>query len=194
MVDVNKVPTLLCLVGASAVGKMTVGREVEARTGLRLFYNHASIEPILPFFSFGEPAFNRLVTAFRMGIFEEVAASGLPGLIFTFVWAFDLPSEEAIVAKYSAPFRKRGGRVLFAELTASLDERLRRNRSALRLAEKPSKRDLEASEQRLLQAERKHTFSSNGRFDGNSDWMRVDVTTLPAEEAARAIIERFSLA
>jgi hypothetical protein len=65
MTDITHAPTLLFLIGPSPVGKMTVGREVAARTGLRLFHNHASIEPILPFFEFGEPAFHRLVEAFR---------------------------------------------------------------------------------------------------------------------------------
>ncbi|MCX5443815.1 hypothetical protein [Streptomyces sp. NBC_00063] len=81
-------PTLLYIVGPPAVGKATVGHEIATRTGLRLFHNHMAIEPVLRFFDFGSPAFVRLVDGFRQSLIEEVAASDLPGLIFTYVWAF----------------------------------------------------------------------------------------------------------
>jgi hypothetical protein len=42
--------TLLFIVGPPAVGKMTVGYEVAARTGLKLFHNHHAIELVLNFF------------------------------------------------------------------------------------------------------------------------------------------------
>jgi hypothetical protein len=77
------------LVGPPAVGKMTVGHALAARTGLRLFHNHHTIDLALRFFPYGSPPFQRLVGEFRRRIFEEVAASDLPGLIFTYVWAFD---------------------------------------------------------------------------------------------------------
>ena len=70
---------------------MAVGREIEAATGLRLFHNHVAIEPVLPFFTFGTEPFMRLVDGFRNRMFEEVAQSDLPGMIFTFVW--DLNSQ-----------------------------------------------------------------------------------------------------
>ena len=50
-------PTLMYLVGPPAVGKMTVGQEIAARTGMRLFHNHMTIELVLQFFEFGSPPF-----------------------------------------------------------------------------------------------------------------------------------------
>ena len=38
------------LFGPLAVGKMTVGQELEKITGLKLFHNHMTIELVLPFF------------------------------------------------------------------------------------------------------------------------------------------------
>lgn len=191
MTAARKAPTLLFLIGAPAVGKMTVGYEIARLTGMRLFHNHMSIEPVLRFFDWGTPSFHRLVDDFRRGVFEEVAKSDLPGLVFTYVWAFDLPTEAANVERYAAPFRERGGDVLFAELEASLDERLRRNQTELRLAEKPSKRDIEASARRLLEHESQHRFSSAGEHDARGDWMRIDTTQLSPEDVARAVIARF---
>lgn len=186
-------PLLLVLVGAPAVGKMTIGHEIARQTGLRLFHNHLSIEPALRFFDFGTPSFSRLVEDFRRGVFEEVAKSDLPGLIFTFVWAFNLASEAIAVQRYSTPFRERGGRVLFAELEASLDERIRRNETEFRLAEKPSKRDVEQSRQRLLEHEVTYKFRSDGQYDGEQNWIRVDTNERQPQEVADIIIRHFAL-
>jgi hypothetical protein len=110
MTDGPDVPMMVMLVGPPAVGKMTVGHELAIRTGLRLFHNHHTIDLVLRFFEFGSPPFQRLVGEFRRRIFDEVAASALPGLIFTYVWAFDQPADAAAVESYAAPFRARGGR------------------------------------------------------------------------------------
>ncbi len=70
---------LVFLIGDSAVGKMTVGQELMKITGLRLFHNHMTIEPVLEIFGdFNGTAINRL----REVIFEEFAASGQYGMIF----------------------------------------------------------------------------------------------------------------
>ena len=41
---------LVFLIGSGAVGKMTVGQELMKLTGLRLFHNHMTIEPIIEIF------------------------------------------------------------------------------------------------------------------------------------------------
>lgn len=155
-------PALVFIVGPPAVGKMTVGYELAKRTGIRLFHNHQSIELVLQYFPYGTPPFHRLVGELRRRIFEEVAASDLPGLIFTYVWAFDDPGEEPSVEAYAKVFRDRGHRVVFAELEATQEERLRRNETEFRLAEKPSKRNIEVSRQRLLADDARYQLNSGG--------------------------------
>ena len=145
MTEGHAAPMLVVVVGPPAVGKMTVGHALAALTGFRLFHNHHSIDLVLRFFPFGTPPFHRLVGEFRQRIFEEVAASDLPGLIFTYVWAFDQESDAAAVERYGAPFRAHGGRVVFVELETTQEERLRRNETEFRLAEKPFKRNLAQS-------------------------------------------------
>jgi hypothetical protein len=186
-------PTLVFIIGPPAVGKMTVGYELERRTGLRLFHNHHTIELVLRFFPFGSPPFARLVEEFRRRILEEVADSELPGLIFTYVWAFDQPGDHAAVARLAQVFASRGGRVVYVELEATQEERLRRNETEFRLAEKPSKRDVAVSRQRLLEHDSVYRFSSGGEFDGRADWLRIDNTALSAAEVAERIIGHFSL-
>jgi AAA domain len=186
-------PTLVFIVGPPAVGKMTVGHELAQRTGFKLFHNHHTIDLALRFFPFGTPPFHRLLREFRRRIFEEVAASDLPGLIFTYVWAFDDPRDEAAVEEWASIFRARGGRVVFVELESSQAERLRRNETEFRLAEKPFKRDVEQSRRQLLELDAKYQLSSGGKFDERPDYFRVDNTTLTAEQVAYRVIERFAL-
>jgi len=187
-------PTLVFIIGPPAVGKMTVGHELALRTGLKLFHNHQTIDLILPFFPFGSPPFGRLVGEFRRRILEEVASSELPGIIFTYVWAFNLASDDAVVEEYSEIFRSRGRRVVYVELETSQEERLRRNETEFRLAAKPFKRDLEASRRQLLELDDKYQLNSRGRLAGRTDYLHVDNTALSAEEVAERIIAFFGLA
>ncbi|SNY33779.1 AAA family ATPase [Paractinoplanes atraurantiacus] len=184
---------LLFIIGPPAVGKMTVGNEIAARTGLRVFHNHLAIEPVLRFFEFGTPAFSRLVQGFRQAVLEEVAASDLPGLIFTYVWAFDSPGDAQSVRRYAEPFARRGGRVLFLELEADQQERLRRNTGESRLAEKPSKRNLERSRDLLLRADRDYRLNSTDEFKDDPSHVRLDTTHLQPAEVAERAIERLGL-
>jgi len=179
--------------GPPAVGKMTVGHELARLTGLKLFHNHMTIDLVLPFFAFGTPPFGRLVGEFRRRIFEEVAASDGPGLIFTYVWALDNEGDRAYVDSCCAIFRARGARVAFAELAAELPERLVRNRSAFRLEQKPSKRDLEWSDGNVRDLDARHKLNSAGDFFYPDAHLKLDTTHLSAEEAARRIRDHFGL-
>jgi hypothetical protein len=186
-------PTLVFIVGPPAVGKMAVGHELAQRTGLKLFHNHHTIDLALRFFAFGTPPFHRLVGEFRRRIFEEVAASDLPGMIFTYVWAFDHATDDAAVEEWASIFASRGGRVWFVELEATQAERLRRNETEFRLAEKPFKRDLDQSRQQLLELDAKYQLNSKGRLAGRPDYLHVDNTHLSPPAVAERIIETFGL-
>ena len=186
-------PTLVFIVGPPAVGKMTVGRELARRTGLRLFTNHDTVDLVMRFFPFGSPPYDRRVGEFRRGIMREVAASGLPGLIFTFVRDFGDAADEATMAEYGAFFTQRGGCVVHAELQAPQAERLLRCATELRLAQKPSMRNVALSRERLMDADRCYAMDSGGRFDPRADWLRMDNTALSPAQAAERIIVRFAL-
>ena len=189
----TRTPVLIFIVGPPAVGKMTVGHELAQRTGLKLFHNHHTIDLVLRFFPYGTPPFQRLVGEFRRRIIEEVASSELPGLIFTYVWAFDHAADDAAVERFAEIFRSRGGRVGYVELECSQAERLRRNETEFRLAEKPFKRDLEKSRSQLLELDQKYQLNSRGRFSGRADYLHIDNTHLPAAEVAERIISHFAL-
>lgn len=73
---------LVMIVGDGAVGKMTVGQELMKRTGLRLFHNHMTIEPVLEIFgAFNTDAILRLRSVMNE-IFAETAGRDLPAARF----------------------------------------------------------------------------------------------------------------
>jgi len=180
------------VVGPPAVGKMTVGQALQERTGLRLFHNHLSIEAVLPVFEFGSPPFSRLVDGFRTRVLEEAAASDLPGLIFTYVWAFDEPADLEFVCRMKSIFEVRGGRTVFVELQADLETRLERNVTENRLSRKPSKRDPALSRARLLDHEQRYRMNSGGHFPF-AEHLLIDNTHVMPAEAAERIMAHFSL-
>jgi hypothetical protein len=179
---------LVILFGPPAVGKMSVGFELERLTGLRLFHNHMTIDLVLRFFDFGTPPFQRLVNEFRTRIFEEVAASDLPGLIFTFVWAFDDPRDKQFIDGVCEIFRSQGTDIFFVELSAPLDERLRRNETELRLAEKRPKRNLEQSRRNLLTTDQRHKTNTQDDFFYPERHLFIDNADLAPDFVARQIV------
>jgi hypothetical protein len=148
---------------------------------------------VLPVFPYGTPPFNRLVGRFRDHVFQEVARSGLPGLIFTMMWAFDVESDFQFVEKQKAVFEDQGGRAVFVELQAPLETRIARNESTLRLSTKPSKRDVDASRERLVAADSAYQLDSGGDFPFEA-YLRIDNANLEPGAAAKQIATHFRLA
>jgi len=177
--------------GPPAVGKMTVGDELAKLTGMKVFHNHMTIDLILEFFPYGHEKFSKLVSEFRQRIFEEVARSDLPGMIFTYVWAFDLPGDKEQIDSYSEIFKQQGADVYFVELEADLDQRLERNKSEFRLSKKSSKRDTFRSEKNLLQTEGQYRMNTDGDFFYEENYVRINNTNLTPEETAQKIVNAF---
>lgn len=179
--------------GPQAVGKMTVGQELQKITELKLFHNHMTIDLVSNFFSYGSKEGKRLVGLFRKEIFEEVANSDMYGLIFTYVWAFNHPEDGAYIEKVCNIFEAKGGEVYFVELEADVNERIERNKSPHRLQHKPTKRNIEWSENDLMNSLEKHRLNSLAGEINRENYIRINNTNLNAEEAAKIIKDRFQL-
>ena len=138
---------LVIILGPHAVGKMTVGQELAKITGLKLFHNHMTIELVRNFFSIHvSEEGKRLNTLFRQEIFEAVAKSDLPGLIFTYMFDFDSPFEYDYINSIIKLYESYNAKICIVELYADFDVRIERNKTENRLLHKPSKRDLHHSE------------------------------------------------
>ena len=71
---------LVIIVGAGAVGKMSVGQELMKITSLRLFHNHMMIERVIDSVFKGET-----IAELREVIFEDFIHSKHSEIIFTFL-------------------------------------------------------------------------------------------------------------
>jgi len=114
-------------------------------------------------------------------------------MIFTYVWAFDLTSEERYVNKVMKIFQDKGAKVYYVELEANLKERLKRNETTERLKHKPTKRNLKLSKKKLLEHETEHRFNTNKNELHGKNYLKINNTTLSAKEVAKMIKKEFKL-
>jgi chloramphenicol 3-O-phosphotransferase len=114
---------LIFLHGPAACGKLTIGRELEALTGFRLFHNHLVVDALLAVFPFGSPNFVRLREQMWLSVFQAAAADKL-SLIFTF--APEATVEPGFIRKAVETVEDEGGTIHFVELACPLEELERR--------------------------------------------------------------------
>ena len=185
---------LVIIIGPHAVGKMTVGQELAKITDLRLFHNHMSIELTRKLFDHSEPQWRELNEAIRQKVFELFAKSELPGLIFTFMCAFDMNEEFDYLGSIIDMFKKSGTDCHVVELCADFNVRLERNKTENRLLHKESKRDLEWSEREMRKTSEKYRLNS---YDGEDlpfeSYIKIDNTHLSPDVVANMIKEKFVL-
>ena len=181
---------LLFLIGDAAVGKMTVGQELMKITDLRLFHNHMTIEPVIEIFGRLD---RKTRDELREVIFQNFAASGNYGMIFTFMMDFDMPSEWAYLEHIKSIFKPYGTEFYYVELIAPQEIRLKRNMSDNRLRSKASKRNIEVSNQRLINDDKNHRCVS---YEGEipfENYLRIENSDKEPDEVARIIKETFHL-
>ncbi len=186
-------PKFVLIIGPQAVGKMTVGQELAKLTGYKLFYNHMTIEMVRLIFDYDKKAYTRMNRLIRYEVFKEFAQSNEKGIIFTGCFDFgkDFETEKEETDRWMSLFDES----YVVELEASLEERLRRNKTANRLEHKVSKRDLEWSEKDLLRSIEKHRLNSNPG-EGEKifkNYLKIINTDLSAVDVAQMIKEKFNL-
>ena len=186
--------TLVIILGPHAVGKMTVGQELAKITDLRLFHNHMSIELTRKLFAHEEKEWRILNETIRKTVFELFAKGDFPGLIFTYMCAFDLQSELKYLKAIIDLFQAEGANCYVVELCADFDVRLIRNKSENRLLHKESKRNLEWSEEEMRATSEKYRLNS---YDGEelpfANYLKIDNTDIAPEEAAKRIQNHFAI-
>lgn len=186
-------PKFIQIIGPQAVGKMTVGQELANITGYKLLYNHMTIEMVRLIFDYDKDAFRRMNSIIRYEIFKEFSKSNEKGIIFTGCFDFenDFKEEKAETDKWMGLFDE----TYTIELETTLEERLRRNKTANRLEHKASKRDLEWSENDIYKSLKKHRLNSKPG-EGEKvfeNFYKIDNTNISAKDAAKMIKEKFDL-
>lgn len=179
---------LVILIGDAAVGKMTVGQELMKQTGLRLFHNHMTIEPVIEIFG----SFNGHVTRqLREVIFREFAKSDNEGMIFTYLWAFDMQEDWDYIAHVAGIFEEQGAEIYYVELVAPQEIRLQRNETENRLKHKASKRDVARSRERVLRDDERYRCESLPGEIPFENYIKIDNSHLEPPEVVAIIRQRF---
>jgi hypothetical protein len=188
MQDHDSPPSLVCLIGAPAVGKTTVGAEICRLTGFRLFHGHIVADALSPFFPFGSRSLSRLSGTWRRTFFEEAAGASL-NLVTTVAWRFDMPDEATTIWSWLQPYADAGV-VYCVELVAPLEARMARNRSAARWAHK---NPYWVTDDYLRQTDADHRYDSGNQFPFDVPHLRLETGDLSAAAAARRIVDTFAL-
>lgn len=126
-------------------------------------------------------------------IFQEFSKTDNYGLIFTFMWAFDQQSDWDYIEHVTKMFKDRGADVYYIELFSPQEIRLLRNSTENRLKNKTSKRDIDTSNQRLINDDKNYRCVSNEgeiKFDNH---MRIDNSKTSAKDVAKRIKDNFKL-
>lgn len=181
---------LVVILGSGAVGKMTVGQELQKITDYRLFHNHMMIEPVIEIFGgFHGGVVNKL----RDDIMDAFIETEYSGLIVTYMMAFDFPSEWDYINGLKEKFEATGGEVYFVELVADQEVRLKRNGTENRLKNKASKRDISVSNDRLKHEDSNYRLVSHDGEFPYENYIKIDNTNLEPDKVASMIKERFNL-
>jgi len=184
---------LIIIFGPHAVGKMTVGQELSKITNLKLFHNHMTIDIVNDLFENLPKERSRLINLFRKEIFEAFSSSEEYGMIFTYMWAFDIQEDWNYINYVEELFAYKGAEVYFVELEADYELRIERNKTENRLINKPTKRNLEKSETIFRNLESKYRLNSYEGEITKINYIKINNTDLSPEEAASIIKNSFSL-
>ena len=186
-------PKFVLIIGLQAVGKMTVGQELSKLIGYKLFHNHMTIELVRLIFDYDKETYKKMNKVIRDEVFKEFSKSNEKGIIFTGCFDFGELFEEE--KKHTDFWMSLFEESYVVELEASLEEKLRRNKTDNRLKHKASKRKLEWSEKDLLKSVIKHKLNSDpGQGEKVfKNYIKIENTNLSPEEVAKIIKEKFDL-
>lgn len=95
--------------------------------------------------------------------------------------------------KVTQLFKSEGATLYYVDLKADLDERIQRNKSSNRLQHKPSKRNVEWSENELKRSLESYRLNSLEGEINFPNYMKINNTNLSAEEVAELVKREFNL-
>jgi len=168
---------LIFLYGLPATGKHTVAQQLAALTGYKLFHNHLAVDLLLSVFDFGTQPFVELREQIWLSVFDQAAATDLPGLIFTF--APERTVRPAFIPAALEVLTRNNATVDFVELTCPVPELKQR-------LDNPSRQRF----QKLTSTALFDQLHADGVFDAShmpTPRLTVD-TSLHTPEAAAALI------
>lgn len=178
---------LIIIFGPLAVGKMTVGQELQKLIGYPLLHNHVTMDLLRQFFSTDSEAFQRLDELMSQEILKELMDSNEKGIIYTNAFDFNSERSAKFMKQIEALANKKDTEIFYVELAADLEERKKRNVSQNRLKHKPSKAEIKQPDKVLIEFENGRRFSPDQSELSNRRHLKIDNTRLSATSAAEKI-------
>lgn len=178
----------IIITGPQAVGKMAIGLALKEKYNYTLFHNHMSIELVVDVFGELNKNNKPLVKQMREMFFDNIVNQDLEGFVFTFTWAFNIDRDHLYIDDLINKFEKNDWKVIIVELEAELETRLKRNRTELRLINKPTKRNFEWSEKDILRSVERYRLNSNKGEITHSSYIRINNDGFDADEVADMIL------
>lgn len=175
---------LIFIYGMPATGKLTVARELAAKTGFKLFHNHLVVDLLLSVFEFGSPEFVRLREEIWLSVMKEARNAEISGLIFTF--APERTVRPSFASEVEKLISEANGTLDFVELVCPPQE-LRRRMTDESRREFGKLTSVELFEQLL----------ADGVFDTPQmpkAALMIDTSIYPAAESANQIVRALGLA
>ena len=181
---------LIIITGPQAVGKMTVAEKLKEKIGYSLMVNHDSIETALKIF--GDNKVGRELNKFiRKKVFELATDENID-MIFTYIIDFSSPNEYEYINSLKSMFEKTGGKLYIVELFADVKTRLERNVTPNRLEKKASKRNIEFSNNDLIESMNKYRLNSNADEKLCEHHIKIDNTNLSPEHVVELVLNEFN--
>ncbi len=175
-------PVLVFIHGPTAVGKLTVAREVAELTGFRLFHNHLIVDALTAVFEFGSEPFERLREPMWLAVLHDAACAGI-SVIFTFTPEKTVSPD--FVAEAVDAFERVGGKVVFVALTSATEVQ------DARIAD-----ESRAAFGKLRSVEIQRHLRANGLMDYPHlphSGLTIDTGVSSPRAAAQTIVRHFSL-
>ena len=174
---------LVCIYGPAASGKLTIAREVGARTGFPVFHNHLVVDMLVPVFGFGTPPFVELREQVWLEVLQRAAEEGLDGVVTTFTP--ERTVRHRFIGDLTATIAAASGQTIFVELICPEEELERRmeNESRAKFGKIHS----------LAQYRR---LRDSGAFDYPpipNTRFTIDTSTMEPSESASRIIQHLGL-
>lgn len=164
---------------------MTVGQSLSKIMEFGFVHNHMLIDMFASLYGYGTKEFKNERAHFSVDLIRRCWGYN-KNLILTRTFDFNSLNDRAEINMYRQLETIEKGTIFWIELHSSLKIRLKRNRTENRLKNKPSKRNIELSDKRLIDTnESFEYYCRHGNFFNNL--MAIDNENKSAFEVANSI-------
>ena len=174
---------LIFLYGPPAVGTLTVAKELSKLTGYKIFHNHLVRDLVESLFDVKTEKGIKIVQQLRVDLLVEAAKSDIPGVIFTFAYAYSVDNH--FVEKILKYIKENGGSLYLVQLYCDKKELLKR------VTFKERKKFAKICEPKTLSAILKQYDLFTPYPD--KEHLRINNTNITPQEAAKRIFIYYKL-